>query len=151
MSPILIVLSIVAVALIAVGYWLWRRKRHFELTEHSITPDELHGLIDAGRGVLVYDVRQPLDLLADSEIIPGALRIAPQEILDDPSVLPRESDFVVYCTCPSDKTSRAVLDRALSLGIRKVRFLKGGLAGWKARGFTVVPYDKPFHLNTIRS
>ena len=150
MTTILIVLAIVLVAVIAIGVGMWRRKRQRELSEHSITPDELHRLMDSAPKVLVYDVRQPLDLLADSEIIPGAQRIAPQEILDDPSVLPREREFVVYCTCPGDKTSRSILDRALSEGFTKVRFLKGGIAGWKASGFSVIPYDKPFHLNTIR-
>jgi hypothetical protein len=42
-----------------------------QLEQHSITPDALHAMMASHRQVLVFDVRQPLDLLADSEIISG--------------------------------------------------------------------------------
>jgi rhodanese-related sulfurtransferase len=152
MSAISILLMLVAVGLcIAIAYWTLRKKSQRELAEHSITPEVLRGLLDRDRNVLLYDVRLPLDLLADSEIIPGARRIPPKDILENPSLLPKDREFVVYCTCPGDKTSRAVLDRALALGFNKVRFLRGGLAGWKAQGYPVEPYDKPFHLDTVSS
>ncbi len=35
-------------------------------------------------GVLLVDLRQPLDLLAYSEIIPNARRIPPKEVLETP-------------------------------------------------------------------
>ena len=58
--------------------------------------------------MLILDVRQPLDLLADSEIIEGAQRVSPQDAEGDPSLIPSDKELVVYCTCPSDKTSRAI-------------------------------------------
>jgi len=57
-------------------------------------------LLAANREVLLFDVRQPLDLLASYEIIPGAKRILPREVLENPSLIPREKDSIVYCTCP---------------------------------------------------
>jgi 3-mercaptopyruvate sulfurtransferase SseA len=30
----------------------------------------------------------------------------------------------------------------------RIKFLKGGLAGWKAKGYPVELYKKPFHLDT---
>lgn len=123
-----------------------RSKHHLDL--HSITADELHNLLADRQELLVVDVRQPLDLLANSEIIPGAIRIAPREVLENPALLPNDKDAVVYCTCPDDKTSRAVLRRAESLHFSRVKFLKGGLAGWKAKGYPVVPYEQSFHLDT---
>jgi len=54
---------------------------------------------------------------------------------------------VVYCTCPSDKTSRTVLRRAFTLGFVRIKFLKGGLAAWKAKGYPIEPYKEVFHLN----
>jgi len=30
----------------------------------------------------------------------------------------------------------------------RVKFLKGGLAGWKAEGYPVEPFEKPFRLDT---
>ena len=47
-------------------------------------------------------------------------------------LIPKEKDSVAYCTCPSDKTSRAILHRALAMHFFRVKFLKGGLAAWKA-------------------
>jgi rhodanese-related sulfurtransferase len=69
----------------------------------------------------------------------------------DPSLLPKDRDSIVYCTCPSDQTSRAVLHRARAMGILRIRFLKGGLEGWKSRGYPLEPYDKPFHLSSGKS
>jgi rhodanese-related sulfurtransferase len=106
-------------------------------------------LLDSRKDVLLYDVRLPLDLLTDSEIIPGAKRVAPKEIIEDPSLIPRERDAVVYCTCPGDESSRNVLHRALALKFFRVKFLKGGLEAWKAKGYPVEPYTKPFHLDTL--
>jgi rhodanese-related sulfurtransferase len=117
-----------------------------ELEQHSITADELHALLASNQEVLLFDVRQPLDLLANSEIIPKAQRIPPDEVLQKPSLIPRDKDTVVYCTCPSDKTSRSVLRRALALHFSRVKFLKGGLATWRAKGYPVEPYNEVFHL-----
>jgi rhodanese-related sulfurtransferase len=98
--------------------------------------------------ILVFDVRQPLDLLADPEIIVGAKRIPPKDLLENPTLIPKEKNSVVYCTCPNDKTSRVISRRALAMHFLRIKFLKGGLAGWKAKGYPVEPYKKPFHLDT---
>jgi rhodanese-related sulfurtransferase len=151
MSPTVLLL-IIAAAGVVLLLWLRHRRSMRELAEHSVSPRELHKLLSSDRGALVYDVRLPLDLLAHSEIIPGAKRVAPHEILDNPSVLPpKDKTFVVYCTCPGDKTSRTVLDRALGLGFTNVRFLKGGISAWKAQGYPVERYDKSFHLDIRQS
>ena len=55
---------------------------------------------------------------------------------------------MLYCTCVSEKTSRMVLDNALRLQFSRIRFLKGGLAAWKAKGYPVEAYTKSFHLDT---
>ena len=119
-----------------------------ELERYSITAEELHALLASSQEVLLLDVRQPLDLLAYPEIIPKAQRVAPKEVLERPSLIPKEKDAVVYCTCPSDKTSRTVLRRALALQFFRMKFLRGGLAAWKAKGYPVEPYQEVFHLYT---
>ena len=115
-----------------------RLRSQRELEQHSITAEELHALLASNQEVLLFDVRQPLDLLAYPEIIPKAQRVAPNEVLERPSLIPKEKDAVVYCTCPSDKTSRTVLRRALALRFFRVKFLKGGLSAWKAKGYPVI-------------
>jgi rhodanese-related sulfurtransferase len=98
----------VVVLCLLIVIWIKRRRDRREMELHSITPEALHTLLASNQGVLLFDVRQPLDLLADSEIILGATRIPPKDLLENPLLIPKEKDSVVYCTCPSDKTSRVV-------------------------------------------
>jgi len=137
-----VVLSVLVVTRIK----LKRDRQELEL--HSISPEALHMLLTSDQGTLLFDVRQPLDLLGHSAIIPGAKWIPPQELLENPSLIPQEKDSVVYCTCPGDKTSRAVLHQAQAMHFLRVKFLKGGLAAWKAKGYPVEPYNQPFHLDS---
>lgn len=128
--------------------WIKRRIGRNEIERYSITPEALHTLLAANQEVNLFDVRQPLDLLARYEIIPGAKRIPPKEVIENPSLIPKEKDAIVYCTCPSDETSRAILHRARALHFSRIKFLKGGLEAWKAKGYPVEPYNEPFHLDT---
>lgn len=128
-----------------------RARDRRDLEVHTITPEALHALLSSHHDVLVLDVRQPLELLGDPVLIPGAQWIDPGAVLDDPSLIPARRELVVYCTCPRDRASRAVLDRALAMGFSRIKFLKGGLNGWSAKGYPVESYDKPFHLDSNRN
>jgi rhodanese-related sulfurtransferase len=136
----------VAVAGVLIFLRIRRTRDRNELEQHSITAQELHSLFASQQEILLFDVRQPLDLLAYPEVIPGAKRIPPNEVLENPSLIPKEKEAVIYCTCPSDKTSREILRQALALHFSRIRFLRGGLAAWKANGYTVEPYAEVFHL-----
>lgn len=118
-----------------------------DIEQHRVTPETLRELVTSGQEVLLLDVRQPLDLLAHSEMIPGAKRIPPKELLENPSLISKEKEAILYCTCPSDKTSKEILRLALSLGFTRIKFLEGGLEGWKAKGYPVDPYLETFHLD----
>jgi rhodanese-related sulfurtransferase len=149
MSWTLSVIGVLAlVASLVIVHRIKRQRDQREMEQYSVTADELHALLASNQDVLLFDVRQPLDLLAYPEIIPKAQRVAPNEVLERPSLIPKEKDAVVYCTCPSDKTSRTVLRRALALQFFRVKFLQGGLAAWKAKGYPVEPYQEVFHLYT---
>ena len=67
-------LTVVLVVVLGLGVIFWiRRKRDDHLLEqYSITPEALHMLMASNQGITLLGVRQPLDLLADAEIIPGA-------------------------------------------------------------------------------
>jgi rhodanese-related sulfurtransferase len=146
-------LAILAIpALSIVVFVVMRRNRdRSDLEQHSLTAEALHALLAAKQELLIFDVRQPLDLLAYPEMIPSAQRIPPDDVLATPSLIPKDKDSVVYCTCPSDKTSREVLRRALALRSFRVKFLKGGLETWKMKGYPVEPYKETFHLYTVAS
>jgi rhodanese-related sulfurtransferase len=124
-----------------------RLRQRRELDQFSIEPEELYRLLNS-KQVSLYDVRQPLDFLAYSEIIPGATRIPPKELTEQTATLSRDQDSVIYCTCPGDETSRMILAKARAMKFTHVKLLKGGLAAWKAKGYPVEPYGKPFHLDT---
>jgi rhodanese-related sulfurtransferase len=144
----LIAISVVIVLCVSVAIWIKRTRDEQIVQQRSITAEALHALLAANQQILLMDVRQPLDFLADSEIIPGAKRIPPKEVLENPSLIPRDRDAVAYCTCPGDKTARTIIRRAHALHFDRVKFLKGGLAAWKASGYPVEPYLEPFHLDT---
>jgi rhodanese-related sulfurtransferase len=145
--PLTVAAICIGAVCLVIAVWFQRARAQQEMERHSITPEELHTLLDANKDVLLFDVRQPLDLLVSYEIIPGAKRIPPKDVLENPSLIPKDEDSVVYCTCPSDKTSRAVLGRALALHFSRIKFLKGGLEAWKAKGYPVAPYNELIHLN----
>jgi rhodanese-related sulfurtransferase len=144
-------LTLAVVGVVALGISLLvrvrRRRDQHEMDQHSISAGQLHALLASHQEVLLFDVRQPLDLLAYPEMIPKAQRVAPDEVLARPTLIPKERDAIDYCTCPSDRTSRTVLRRALALGFLRIKFLKGGLAAWKAKGYPVEAYKEVFHLN----
>jgi len=145
----ILTLIIVGVAVVlGVVYWIKRARDRRLLDQYSITPEALHALLSGKQETLVFDVRLPLDLLVASEIIPGAKRITPREVLANPNLIPQDKDTIVYCTCPSEKTSRSVLRKALARNLSRIKFLQGGLDGWKAKGYPVEPYTQSFHLDT---
>lgn len=144
----LITLIAIGAVVLGIAYWIKRAMDRREMEQYSVTPEVLHSMLASNPSVLLFDVRLPLDLLVDSEIIPGARRVPPQEVIKNPSIIPHDREVIVYCTCPSDKTSRRILRKAQAMQLSRVKFLKGGLEAWKAKGFPVEPYNESFHLET---
>jgi rhodanese-related sulfurtransferase len=144
----LITLIAIGAVVLGIAYWIKREMGRREMERYSVTPEVLQSMLASNPGMLLFDVRLPLDLLVDSEIIPGARRVPPQEIIKNPSIIPQDREVIVYCTCPSDKTSRRILRKTRAMHLSRVKFLKGGLEAWKAKGFPVAPYNESFHLET---
>jgi rhodanese-related sulfurtransferase len=144
----------IAVAVVALAVLLFviikaRRARDVrEYDENSVDAETLHGLLEPEPKVLLYDVRQPLDVLAYSEMIPGAKRVPPKVVLADPSVIPANTDVVLYCTCEAQKTSLEIVRHAKTLGYKRLKVLRGGLAAWKGKGYPVEIYRESFRLDT---
>lgn len=147
MLPAIVVAVCLALLLALIVQGIKRRKDRQEIRQHSITPEGLHEWLASNQEVLLFDVRQPLDLLAYPEIIPGAIRIPPREVLENPFLIPKDKDSVIYCTCPSDKTSTEIWRKARAMDFSRLKILKGGLEGWKAQGYRVESYEKSFRLD----
>lgn len=137
LAGLLVLLAVVGVLL----YRIFKRRQFaVELRGLRLEPKQLLAMIDdaerEGQELpFIVDLRHPLDVLTDPMVLPGALRIGPDELKARRSLIPRDRDIVVYCTCPSEETSAKVAMDLRRLGVRRVRPLRGGLQGWRDAGF----------------
>lgn len=136
-TPVLVIAAVVAWLL----YRAYKRQQFLkELRGLRLEPAQLRAMMDdaveAGLDLpFIVDLRHPLDVLTQPEVVPGALRIAPDDLVKSRELIPKERDIVLYCTCPSEETSAKIALELRRLGIRRVRPLRGGLQGWKDAGF----------------
>lgn len=84
------------------GYILWKyfqRQRFLRsLRTARISPQELMDRLNAGDEVMIVDLRQPIDIETQPYMIPGALRIAVEELEQRHQEIPRDRDIVLYCS-----------------------------------------------------
>jgi membrane protein DedA with SNARE-associated domain len=78
----------------------WRQRRRFlqSLVADRIKPEELKAKMDAGESVVILDLRHALDVLPDPRMIPGAVRMRPEELHERYGEIPRDSEIILYCT-----------------------------------------------------
>ncbi len=85
-----------------VGYLLYKlvQRRRFlrSLRVARVSPEELKGLIEAGRAVEIVDLRHRLDFESEPHGLPGARHIPVEEIEARHHEIARDRDVVVYCT-----------------------------------------------------
>src|SRR5258705_13367918 len=101
-------IAICVVGFVVLIYGIFRMKQlrdRRKLEKYSIDAEELHRLLELKNDIVVLDVRQPLDLLAHSEIIPGAVRVPPKEVMEQAGVVSQGKGSGLYCKCVSEKTS----------------------------------------------
>jgi rhodanese-related sulfurtransferase len=129
---------------------LKQRKFLQQVRELRLEPEELKAMIDqakeqGNKAPFIIDLRHPLDYLPDPRVLPGALRVGPNEIRQHSEIIPRDRDVVLYCTCPNEETSAKLALQLHKLGIYRVRPLRGGFEGWKDAGYPLEDYvtDKP--------
>jgi membrane protein DedA with SNARE-associated domain/rhodanese-related sulfurtransferase len=123
------------------------KQRNFlqKVRELRLEPSELKLMMDNAKEhghipPFIVDLRHPLDYLPDPRVLPGALRIGPNELRQHSEILPRDRDVVLYCTCPSEETSAKVALQLHKMGVYRVRPLRGGFDGWKQAGYPLVDY-----------
>jgi len=92
--------AVVAGSLGAYVLWKFIQRQRFlrRLRIARITPKELMDKLTAGENISIVDLRQPIDIEAFPQMIPGALRIAMEEIEDRHGEIPRDRDVVLYCS-----------------------------------------------------
>jgi membrane protein DedA with SNARE-associated domain/rhodanese-related sulfurtransferase len=125
---------------------VWKQRKFLQqVREMRLEPAELKGMLDTAEkdGLtppFIVDLRHPLDYLPDPRVLPGALRIGPNELKQHSEIIPRDRDVILYCTCPSEETSAKLALQLHKLGIYRVRPLRGGFDGWKDAGYPLVDY-----------
>ncbi|HEY8997632.1 MAG TPA: VTT domain-containing protein [Edaphobacter sp.] len=136
--------------LMVLGFMAYRflktRKFLQQVRELRLEPEELKEMMDQAAALgnkppFVVDLRHPLDYKPDPRVIPGSLRIGPNEIRQHSEIIPRDRDVVLYCTCPSEETSARLALQLHKLGVYRVRPLRGGFEGWKNAGYPLVDYE----------
>lgn len=123
------------------GYWAWRiiRKRRLIrlLRTRRLTPEQLRARLDSDVRVQVIDLRAAIEFAVAQQVVPGAIRMDPEELDDRHEEIPRDCDVVLYCTCPDEATSARAALALKKRGIERVFPLEGGLEAWVARGYPV--------------
>ena len=91
---------VLAGSLAAYILWKYIQRRRFlrRLRIARIGPKELMDKMAAGDEISIVDLRKPIDVEAFPQMIPGALRIAMEEIEDRHGEIPRDRDVVLYCS-----------------------------------------------------
>jgi membrane protein DedA with SNARE-associated domain/rhodanese-related sulfurtransferase len=130
-------------------YRVWKQRRFLmSVRELRLEPAELFDMIETAsrQGNIppfIVDLRHPLDYLPDPRVLPGSVRVSPSDLTTHQSILPRDRDVILYCTCPSEETSAKVALQLHRFGISRVRPLRGGFEGWRDAGLPLVDYIPP--------
>ena len=74
--------------------WLFLR----ELRIARITPEELKARMESGEAVVVVDLRHSTDVGESGASIPGAIRVAIDDIESGHERIPRDREVVLFCT-----------------------------------------------------
>ena len=125
---------------------IWKQRKFLQqVREMRLEPSELKQMLDAAEAggtvpPFIVDLRHPLDYLPDPRVLPGALRIGPNELKQHSEIIPRDRDVILYCTCPSEETSAKLALQLHKMGVYRVRPLRGGFDGWKEAGYPLVDY-----------
>ncbi len=135
---------VVLVVLGIVAYKLVRQQAFLrKIRTLRIEPEELKAMMDRGDNLYIVDLRHPLDLLPDPRILPGAIRLLPNELIARNAEIPRDRDVVLYCTCPSEATSAKIALTMRRFGVDRIRPLRGGFDSWKEQGYPLVEIVGP--------
>src|SRR5271168_3408771 len=125
---------------------VWKQRKFLQqVRELRLEPSELKAMLDAAQAggttpPFIVDLRHPLDYLPDPRVLPGALRIGPNELKQHSEIIPRDRDVILYCTCPSEETSAKLALQLHKMGVYRVRPLRGGFDGWKQAGYPLMDY-----------
>ncbi len=128
-------LLLLAIAGFFIARLVRRRMVLRQMVESRMEPEELYAQIQGGEEVYIVDLRHPVEQVTDPFILPGAQRIAPEDLTHRVQEIPLDRDIILYCTCPNEETAAHTAMRLHRLGVERVRPLRGGYQAWKGLGY----------------
>jgi membrane protein DedA with SNARE-associated domain/rhodanese-related sulfurtransferase len=141
-GAVLVILLLLLGAYIAFKWWE-RRRFYAALDVARISVAELHAQLSSGAVPVVVDVRSATAQGLELHRIPGALHVPMHEVERHMGRLPRDSEIILYCTCPNEASAAQAARVLLNHGFRHVRPLHGGLEAWIAAGYAVEEIAAP--------
>ena len=121
-----------------IAFKWWERRRFYAALEMArISAADLYSQMQSGAAPVIVDVRSSTAQGLDRRRIPGALHVPVQEVERHMASLPRDSEIILYCTCPNEASAAHAARVLLNHGFRRVRPLYGGLEAWVAAGYAV--------------
>ncbi len=94
--------------------------------QSAISPDELKSLLDQGSDVAVVDVRDEVSAKGMPVILPSAQWIPYSTLENRTTELSLDKPIVIYCDCPEDQSSIAMVELLRHHGATQARVLHGG-------------------------
>ncbi len=152
-AVVLFVLSVLGLMF----YRVWKQRKFLmSVRELRLEPAQLLDMIETAKRQgnippFIVDLRHPLDYLPDPRVLPGTVRVSPADLTAHHTVIPRDRDVILYCTCPSEETSGKVALQLHKLGVSRVRPLLGGFEGWRDAGYPLIDYVPPAEAEALTS
>jgi membrane protein DedA with SNARE-associated domain len=93
-------LALLVTGLVAYIVIKYVKRRHFlrQLRIARIGPAEVQRRVEAGEHPMIVDLRTTLEESTDPYTIPGALRMAPEDLEDRHLEIPRDVEVVLFCS-----------------------------------------------------
>jgi len=104
-----------------------------------ITAEELKAKLAKNEAVTIVDMRAIDSFVQSNDKIKGAIHMKARRLhyrlsFSPFKELPRDSEIVTYCACPSDEIAVRGAQVFMEAGFKRVRVLKGGWQAWLKAG-----------------
>jgi rhodanese-related sulfurtransferase len=99
-----------------------------------IAPEELKAKIANNEPVTIVDLRGSAVYAQAEKTIVGAIHAKVRRVVHRLRAIPRDTEVVTYCACPSDEAAIIGARSLLANGFKRVRVLKGGWNAWLQAG-----------------
>lgn len=111
----------------------------------TISPKQLHDLVQAGRSVELIDVRTPVEF---REVHVAFARNVPLDQLDAAKLAAGRSgsDVPLYVICRSGSRGKQACEKFLSIGYTNIVNVEGGTLAWDQAGLPVIRGKKAISL-----